>query len=1133
MKKSPSSEGFRHVREKVGMALVVTLALIVLAVVAALAFFARATSNRIIEASRSSQVLVQQVAETGADYVVSQFLREIASNSTVTTNSGVVVYRPTTNTFAVPRRFVAPSLTNDTNFYNLIRQSVTNASADTNASPDNSATLAKNGRSVGVTRWNAPQLLTSGGFSSTNQLPNWIYLNRDGSVTNSASSSAIGRFAYNAYNEGALLDANVAGSPSVVTASDRVALAGTLAAADVSLIPGVNANAFVQWRNASSAGSAASYLTAVTNAATSGFLRTPSGDRSIASRQDLIKIARNGTLGITTNALPYLTHFSRKVNAPVFSYPASGTVSTNSTNASPLAVRMTAAGSTAWDGFTWRSGDSVVPRKFPLSRLAWLGFSGPANGATAEQIQSAFGLVWDNTAPNDTNPANLTGDRWIYAGHTGTTPVTEIKTLAQVATENREPNFFEILKAAIHRGSLGAGDTGTMSPGSDVLDNVDDLQILRLGACIIDQADADSYPTLINFRVSAGGSNITVETHGVENLPYIQRIAPFYINPSWPNDPGPAARTMQTYITPEFWNPHRQALNPSANSPQSLRVYFTGSHFLRIAFGRPGNYDSVFTTASGNLVIPATAFPSFFNPAPVTAAMGATASGVFQAMPFKKFPVASSDNSDAVIGARTPNAANLAAAAPTPINPPPVPPAPTDPEIAAAAETPPRWWNGYFWTSDSNRRAWVIDGWGSAPNRFNALVQFLNYRGRYQNYNVFSGGFYTDDAALNQTLLGIGGGVIVTGFRREEYPMPYIENGPENAWSTTNAGALTDSPTSAPPALQSIAPVQDLLTINRQGGRSLVKGDPRTARLGVARYDFNTRNGTTGVFTWTPGVSFAASLRPESISPMNTGPSGFLPESGSVGNNLTRSGSSYRPAMYEVNSGAAGEYYNDNDGIARPGDSLFLSQADSPRNAAAARPVILDRPFRSVGELGYVFRDLPFKSLDLFSNQSVDAALLDFFCVSESPLTVAGVVQLSRAPQAVIEALISGSARTLDAATVVSSGEATTIAAGLVTQFASAPPLSTADIVAGLYQGSTSAAFPGQKTRREAAIRALATVNNERTWNILIDVIAQVGKSGATGADFIVEGESRHWLHVALDRYSGELVAESREQVNE
>jgi hypothetical protein len=53
----------------------------------------------------------------------------------------------------------------------------------------------------------------------------------------------------------------------------------------------------------------------------------------------------------------------------------------------------------------------------------------------------------------------------------------------------------------------------------------------------------------------------------------------------------------------------------------------------------------------------------------------------------------------------------------------------------------------------------------------------------------------------------------------------------------------------------------------------------------------------------------------------------------------------------------------------------------------------------------------------------------------------------------------------------------------------------------------------------------------------MIDVIAQAGRfppSSAGGAgDFIVEGERRSWLHAAIDRFTGRVVARSVESINE
>ena len=74
------------------------------------------------------------------------------------------------------------------------------------------------------------------------------------------------------------------------------------------------------------------------------------------------------------------------------------------------------------------------------------------------------------------------------------------------------------------------------------------------------------------------------------------------------------------------------------------------------------------------------------------------------------------------------------------------------------------------------------------------------------------------------------------------------------------------------------------------------------------------------------------------------------------------------------------------------------------------------------------------------------------------------------------------------------------------------------------------------KTRREAALRALSEVGTTRTWNLMIDVIAQSGRyaPGETSLKrFVVSGEKRYWLHVAIDRYTGEVIDRILESVNE
>ena len=87
--------------------------------------------------------------------------------------------------------------------------------------------------------------------------------------------------------------------------------------------------------------------------------------------------------------------------------------------------------------------------------------------------------------------------------------------------------------------------------------------------------------------------------------------------------------------------------------------------------------------------------------------------------------------------------------------------------------------------------------------------------------------------------------------------------------------------------------------------------------------------------------------------------------------------------------------------------------------------------------------------------------------------------------------------------------------------------------------GSALTAFPNManKAFSEAPVRALSSVTNTRTWNLMIDVIAQTGNFVPNAADlnknFVVQGERRYWLHIAIDRLTGQIIDEQLEPVYE
>src|SRR5439155_22508009 len=89
---------------------------------------------------------------------------------------------------------------------------------------------------------------------------------------------------------------------------------------------------------------------------------------------------------------------------------------------------------------------------------------------------------------------------WTYTSPTGGGAVSAIMALNQVAAAAREPDFFELLQAAILSGSLGQNTAGGVTGGNvfpDIHMSNATHHILTLGACIIDQASPGSIPTRI------------------------------------------------------------------------------------------------------------------------------------------------------------------------------------------------------------------------------------------------------------------------------------------------------------------------------------------------------------------------------------------------------------------------------------------------------------------------------------------------------------------------------------------------------------------------------------------------------------------------------------------------------------
>ena len=150
--------------------------------------------------------------------------------------------------------------------------------------------------------------------------------------------------------------------------------------------------------------------------------------------------------------------------------------------------------------------------------------------------------------------------------------------------------------------------------------------------------------------------------------------------------------------------------------------------------------------------------------------------------------------------------------------------------------------------------------------------------------------------------------------------------------------------------------------------------------------------------------------------------------------------------------------------------------------------------------------------------------MLDFFSYNpiSSSYPRAGIVNLNTKHASVLAAIIKG-ALTQDGTSNYVAGTAAATAAGAIqSATASQPALNRGDVARLAEAVGTTIGTSEQE--KETIARALAEVGQTRTWNLMIDVIAQTGRYSPDATNinqankFTVEGEKRYWLHVALGR---------------
>ncbi|HSI84246.1 MAG TPA: hypothetical protein VK970_10715 [Candidatus Methylacidiphilales bacterium] len=1225
---------------RTGAALIIVLAFVVLLTALVLAYFSYINQQMQISNASASQVNVRIFLNGAVNTIVSDLKQEIFAGSTNLTYSGQTVSYPLTATNMVPARVgTADSLPN------LTKRSVAGTpfyvGGISRAAALPSTTASLNGRSFSLARWNAALLLPRANTASAADLspiaaftaPDWVLVARDGSNptawnanmhwSSQNSATVVGRYAYTIYDEGGLLDANAAGYPPGAL-PEMIRDKGGLAFADMTAIPGMTTEAIaalVGWRNYASsqpvgsfpaytfgAGSQTNYFNAV-QANTSGFLQTAGSslvngqsDRMFLSRQQLIQFLTQGVAANASekaslqNALQYLCTFTRDLEQPSFRPDPKRPKNTTHDWASSTTDGKGYGGNDAFDttgakqdqinpamlSVRAADGQPVMKRRFPLSRIALLKV--PASGPTPEaaaKILDYFGLTWD-----------VASRRWNYDHGTPN----QILKLSEIPA-GREPDFFETLKASINCDSIAKqyGGTGSTTPGATIsprvyisgaaaMDGVVNYQIIQIGANIIDQYDADSFPTVIAFtplRIYCG----------VENLPYLagwmhswyrmKKLTAADIAPAKqpPKDSGGASVfpfETWTMYQPILWNPHApDAALDTAQVPTSFRV------------------------AAGSMTgVPVTVYPI-------------TRPAWWPSSTFGRYPAAGGDTALSWAQSVLSPASSLLTfnAAPN-----------TTANIPASFQEPCRLL--YNFPAGSNADSpqaqckFTLDALGpvadptlatyDAPQDGKTIIGFFGGKCWTGPWNADSGNGNAD----------IPGNCLTSGYASTndvQLTLQY-QDPATSTWITYDVLGQMYASTVQTEGMSTVdnADMDTRIRAFLCGFRS----DPRTERWGqFTMKAFPLATDPTGVASPSgnqihTGASIYRMPQGTTLSPSAGTNTSFVYRlnRNASGTPLVDWRTTIYPGELAVNistgttSGATAFipggkfFYNDPDHVLRRANGGYMNSTTASPNSNglpmakgnyASRPVVLNRPFRSVAEMGHVFSDTPWRDINFFAPESGDAALLDAFCINElssapASMVAAGRVNLNTRQPRVLAAIIRGVSKAEGG--VLSDDEADRAAAALIartTDFATAtagiltkgPLRNRAELVGKFisavtyantptssntpnigYDGSKSyAGFSADltggtggifttapdaviKRRRECVLRALADAGNTRTWNLMIDVVAQVGRYPSTAttlSQFLVEGETRYWVHIAIDRYTGQVIAQQWEPVAE
>lgn len=1164
--------------EKRAAALVIVLAFVVLLAAMTVAFLSRTTTDRQLAHGTYSESRADLLARSALDIVVADLMQEIVDGSTVSTISNHTIYTPLSAANMVPMRSGTPSppAPLPDPVANLIRRSYNSGASppdpipapgvSSRASAVNSTSVSLNGRSVTPARWNKHYLVGRLNVSSSAEDstpvatftgPDWVLVTRNGpgpspvpfaswdpalkDATSTNGKYAVGRYAYAIYDEGGLLDMNVAGFPHATPAptvtpaapqpiyapsppyahgsypsgytaasytAQQVGRKGTPAFADLSSLPAATStffpatqiNKLVGWRNYVSTqpggdvsagftfdqAGVTNYFSSVRSSA-ANFLTisaTPSPtptrtDQAFVSRQELIALRK--TIGFSQNLLQYFGTLSREYNRATWK-PATPTA----INPDLATFRVT-TGFTRIDGTSAIAGEPLLKRRFPLSRLSWLTYKGPSSTRTIPPA---------SPTPATTNPDY---DMWQLVYAYGVSPTY----LAQGTPENIKACFGlvwdsrayvpgatpQVGQQWVYVSPSSANSGGTFNgTGGTTATVIKTLSIVQNEA-----REPDFFELLkaviLNGSVGLGSNgNTFVTANGKYYDTTNGKSADYQIMQIGGN----VMDSWDTDNVPTFINFNSNEPTGVENLPYLNKLVFCPNF-------PPQN----------NGYFDAWLVPSLWNPHQnASNATGAvriilSGSGTYIAVGVDQI-------GSTTITTISPPMAPLPASMDLPANGFGTPTPPSDPNPAPSAVTgavtnvgPPEKYYGFHYPFDATTpfatqveqqdadSAWPDFGAGGMSLELQVYIPGVASPVPYQTWNIAA----TSVPLKVQSAKG--------NFNKE--------NGDVNF----NSNKLQDP--------------------------EFVALDPRTNRFGV--WGTSASGQTTGNAKKDYYSGATDSL--DQAAPANRieqitlySPQGAWFTVGSFPANLS---------LYATN-GAASIYYTDLDGVQRAGDwtttapgttkgatiMYASSKTTPPGGNIQDRPQILSAPFQSVAELGQVFRDQPWKTLNFTTTNSADAGLLDVFTLQDVPLT-AGRTSLNTRQSPVLAAIMSQGGLRINGSSIITTSQANAVASAIVGITAANPLISKANLVAQL---ATNASFTGlgNKEARECVMRSLTDAGQTRTWNLMIDVIAQSGRyppNATSLSQFVVEGEKRYWLHIAIDRFTGEVIDQQLEAVYE